>query len=820
MQFPESWLRAFCNPPLSTRELADALTMAGFEVEETRPVAPPFSGVVVARVLEVEPHPNAEKLKVCRVDAGTASGPQALQIVCGAPNVRAGMTAPLAIVGAVLPPGADGKPFKIGVGKLRGVESRGMLCSARELGLSEDHGGLLALDDALAPGTDLRDALSLDDTLFTLKLTPNLGHVLSVYGVARELAAITGAPLVPPVITPVLATIADVLPARIEAADLCGRFCGRVIRGVNPQAPTPAWMVDRLARCGQRSVSALVDISNYVMFELGRPSHMFDLAKIEGGLVVRWAKAGEQVELLNGQTVTLAPDVGVIADAVRVESLAGVMGGDHTAVGDGTTDVYVEAAFWWPEAIAGRARRYKFSTDAAHRFERGVDPSTTALHIERLTELVLGICGTGATRVGPVDDHVVRLPELAPVRLRVERAARVIGLPLTQAECESVLTRLGFAWTSAPGVIDVTPPPHRFDIRIEEDLIEEVIRLVGFENLTPRPPIGTVAAHVPPSNRRTNAELRHAMAALGWQETINYSFVDERHETGLSGNAEPIRVVNPIARERAVMRSTLVGSLLDVMRSNVARRAARGRVFELGKVYWRDAGVANGDDAVAGIAQPLRLGALAWGDAAPLQWAAGAGQSGRAVDFFDVKGDVESLLAGRDVRFVPAVHPALHPGRSARVEVDGAEAGFVGELHPRWVQQFELPSAPVLFELDAAALRARERPAFVPLPKQLPASRDIAVVAGPAVTHAALMAAATGADPLVRSATLFDIYAPARPAPGLEPGERSLAIRLELSAGDEPLTDARIDAAVAAVLHRLQADTGVRLRTQAPAAAT
>ena len=388
MQFPESWLREFCNPPISTEQLADLLTMAGLEVEEMHPVAPPFSGIVVAEILEAVQHPNADKLRVCKVDAGAASPNGPLQIVCGAPNARAGIRVPLAMVGAELPPGEDGKPFKIGVGKLRGVESFGMLCSARELKLSEDHGGLLELPADTQLGINIRDALKLDDTLFTLKLTPNLAHNLSVLGIAREVSALTGTPLNVPTFTPVKPVHDDRVPVRIEATDLCGRWDGRVIHGVNQKAATPAWMVERLARCGQRSVSALVDISNYVMFELGRPSHIFDRDKIHDELVIRWARPGETLKLLNGNTVTLDETVGVVADSAGPESLAGIMGGDASAVSDDTKSVYVEAAFWWPTAVAGRSRRFNFSTDAGHRFERGVDAETIPQHMERITSSI------------------------------------------------------------------------------------------------------------------------------------------------------------------------------------------------------------------------------------------------------------------------------------------------------------------------------------------------------------------------------------------------------------------------------------------------
>ena len=440
MQFPESWLREFCNPPISTQALADTLTMAGLEVEELQPVAPPFTGIVVGEIKEAVQHPDADRLRVCKVDVGQGS---LLNIVCGAPNARVGIKVPCAMVGAELPPGEDGKPFKIKVGKLRGVESEGMLCSAKELKIADDHGGLLELANDAPLGQNIREHLRLDDTLFTLKLTPNLAHCLSVFGIARELSALTGTPLQTPVFPKIQTTHKDILPVKIEAPDLCGRFSGRIVRGVNPKATTPAWMVDRLARCGQRSVSPLVDISNYVMFELGRPSHIFDLDKIHGGLQVRWGKAGEQLALLNGNTVTVDEKVGVIADSKEVESLAGIMGGQATAVSDSTSNIYIEAAFWWPTAIAGRSRRFNFSTDAGHRFERGVDPQLTVEHIERITQLVIDICGTPQSTVGPIDDQQVNMPKTEPVTLRVVRAVKVIGMPLTQQRIADALRGLG-----------------------------------------------------------------------------------------------------------------------------------------------------------------------------------------------------------------------------------------------------------------------------------------------------------------------------------------------------------------------------------------
>ena len=585
MQFPESWLREFCDPPLSTQELADLLTMSGIEVDDLHPVAPPFKGVVVGRIVEVAPHPQADRLQVCRVDAGPHSPEGPLQIVCGAPNARVGIKVPVALVGAELPAAEGEEPFRIDVGQLRGVESRGMLCSARELKIADDHAGLLELADEATPGVDLRQWLQLDDTVFTLNLTPNLAHGLSVYGVAREVAALTGAPLKTPTVEPVVPTNDRMLPIDVQASDLCGRFSGRAILGVNPKARTPTWMVDRLMRCGQRSVSALVDISNYVMFESGQPSHIFDLDSIHERLVVRWARSGEQLMLLNGNTVELDDQVGVIADARGVESLAGIMGGDATAVdADRTRNIYLEAAFWWPEAVAGRSRRYNFSTDAGHRFERGVDPALTAWHVERITRLVIEICGGSA---GPLHDQTLKLPHLAPVTLRVARAMRVLGMPLTQAQCADVFQRMGLAFTEADGTLTVTPPSWRFDLRIEEDLIEEVARVVGYGRLPDTAPLAPVAARVRSEARRSVHALRHRLVDLGYFETIGYSFVEARWEQELAGNADPIRVLNPIAAPLAVMRSSLVGSLVQVLRHNLARRAGRLRVFEIGRVFMR-----------------------------------------------------------------------------------------------------------------------------------------------------------------------------------------------------------------------------------------
>ncbi len=810
MQFSESWLREFCNPPLTTQQLADLLTMSGMEVEELRPVAPPFTGIVVAQIISAEQHPQADRLRVCMVDAGPLTPQGPLQIVCGAPNARVGIRVPLAMVGAELPPGEDGKPFKIGVGKLRGVDSSGMLCSARELKIADDHGGLLELPADAPLGTNVRDLLKLDDTVFTLKLTPNLAHGLSVFGVAREVAALTGSPLKTPIIAPVTPSHQQKLLVEVQAPDLCGRFSGRVVRGVNTQATTPAWMVDRLARCGQRSVTALVDISNYVMFEFGRPSHIFDLDKIHDKLVVRWGRVvegkGETLKLLNGSTIEVDDQVGVIADAQGVESLAGIMGGDATAVSDDTQNVYVEAAFWWPQAVQGRSRRFNFSTDAGHRFERGVDPALTVQHIERITQLIIDICGGQA---GPMDDQVLRLPQAKPVTLRVARACRVIGMPVTQAQCAEVFARLGLACVSGDGTLTVTPPSWRFDLAIEEDLIEEVARVMGYDKLPTTPPIAPITARLRREARRSTHDVRRALAALDYQETINFSFVEERWEHELSGNANPIKVLNPIAAPLSVMRSSLLGSLVGVLRHNLTRKAARVRVFELGRVFMRDAAVADGALTVAGVHQPMRVAAVAYGSADRAQW----GTPEQGVDFFDAKGDIEALLSPLKPCFVAAEHAAMHPGRCAAVMLGDRLLGHVGELHPQWRQAYELPVAPVMFELDLDAVLDRPVPEFKPVSRQQPVSRDLALVVKDNITHDALIEALQ-ADPagLIRTAALFDVYKPAAAVAGMAEDERSLAVRLELLAFDSTLTEERIEATMTAAVARAGQAGGARLR--------
>lgn len=800
MLFSESWLRRFVNPKLGIEELGHQLTMAGLEVEEIQAAAPAFENVVVGLIAEIAPHPDADRLRVCQVDDGSGT---LLQIVCGAPNAAQGIKIPVARVGAELPGG-----MKIGPVKMRGVESAGMLCSGRELGLSQDHDGLLVLDADAPVGQSLRELLDLDDQIIELKLTPNRADCLSVLGVAREVAALTGEPLTLPDFTPVPVTIDDRVSVTIKDADLCGRFAGRVIRGVNARAKTPDWMKSRLERSGQRSISALVDISNYVMLELGRPTHVFDLQHVQAGLEVRWARKGEQLELLSGLNVELDTDVGVITVNDVPQSMAGIMGGEQSAVTLDTSDVYLEGAFWWPEAIMGRARRYKFSSDASHRFERGVDFESITPHLERTTALILEICGGQA---GPMDDQVVALPERKPVAMRLDRCRRVLGIPLDQKQVESIFTLLGLSFSVNEGVFTVTPPSFRFDLTIEEDLIEEVARIYGFENIPDLPPVAAAEIRVPSETLRGPHALRAVLAAQDYQEVINFSFVQESWEKDINGHADPIRLLNPIASQLAVMRTSLIPGLLANIERNANRRQSRVRVFEFGRVFMRDASQENGPLTVAGIHQPNRIAAAAWGPVYTEQW----GQPDRPVDFFDVKRDLETLLGRRaaDVRFEPQAHPALHPGRSASVTLDGKTIGWIGEIHPQWLSEFGFNQAPVVFELDVDAISYDEVVHAQEISKQPVVQRDLAVWLDKDVSYQAVLdtlnkvRSSAEQAAIVKDIQLFDVWRDKNDA-----SEKSLAIRFWLQDSATTLDDERVEQCLQVLLAALVSAHGARAR--------
>lgn len=784
MKCPESWLRTFVQPPIATHEIAHALTMGGVEVELVEPVAPPFTGVVVGEVLAVEPHPQAQRLSLCRVNAGG----EPLAVVSGAAGLRSGTKVATALPGARLPAGA------VEVATIRGVTSQAMLVSGADLGLGAEAPGLLVLPDEAPVGADVRGLLELDDHVLTLKPTPNRGDCLSVFGVAREVAAVTGAPLALLQVRAPRTTIADRLTVALEAPQACPRYCGRLVRGVNARATTPPWMVRRLVRCGLRPVSALVDITNYVMLELGQPLHAFDAGRLEGGIRVRFAQPGERLTLLNGERPALDAGFLVIADERKAVALAGIMGGIETAVSEATRDVFLESAFFAPEAIAGKSRLLGFQSESAYRFERGVDFGATATALERATQLVLEICGGAA---GPVSEAQATLPAREPVRLRLARVERLLGVRLDGTQTSEILRRLRFEFSAARGEFRVVPPSYRFDIAIEEDLVEELARIHGYDRIAATMPSSAVAMHEVPEARRDTASIRRLLVARDYQEIVSYSFVDAQWERELAGNASPVALANPIANQMGVMRSTLAGGLLACLAHNLSRRQTRVRLFEIGRCF------ASRTDG--SFAQPLRVGGVAYGPALPEQWGTGS----RPVDFYDVKGDIEALIAPLCARFVAAEHPALHPGKAARIEFEGMPVGWIGELHPRWQQKYDLPLAPVLFELDHEFLSHRRLPAYRERSKYPPVRRDIAVVVDEGIRYQDILDVLQRSKPeIVAEIAVFDVYR----GENLGEGKKSLAFRVLLQDTRKTLTDEEVEAAIARLVQVLQSEFSAKLR--------
>ncbi len=791
MQFSESWLRSFVNPSLDSEALSHLLTMAGLEVEEMRPVAPAFDRIVVGLVLSADKHPDADKLKLCKVDAGQG---EPLQIVCGAPNVAVGQRVPCALVGAKLP------GIEIKQAKVRGIDSFGMLCSARELGIADDAGGLMLLPADAPVGRNVREVLDLDDTLFTIKLTPNRADCLSLSGVAREVAALTGAPLQLPVIEPVSPGIAAKRNVVLDAPTGCPRYCGRIIQGIDASASTPLWMRRRLERSGLRSISAVVDITNYVMLELGQPLHAFDNARLQGAIHVRLPAPGEELLLLNEQRVTLSAGTLLIADESRGLALAGIMGGEDSGVTAATHDVFLESAFFTPEAIAGKARAHGFASDASHRFERGVDFTLQRDAIERATRLVLDICGGNP---GPVTEAVApeHLPSRLDVTLRPAKLAKLIGIAFSDEQISGFLDKLGFRHRRTGEAFVVTPPTRRFDIAIEQDLIEEVARLHGYDNIPAHPPTAAATMLAASENRRDAMTLRHAVAARGYREVINYSFVDAAWEQDFCANPSAVALANPIASQMSVMRSSLLGGLVANLGNNRRRQTERVRIFEIGRCFLRD----GKGGPVAGFAQPLRLGGLCAGTALPEQW----GSQSRVVDFFDVKADVESLFGNGALRWEKSAHPALHPGRSAQVFCNGQPIGVVGELHPRWTQKYELGASPVVFELELDALLKQTLATCQPLSNFPAVTRDLALTVDQDLPWQRLLEVLKKASLVLATRIhLFDVYA----GKGIAEGRKSLAFRIVMQDTQRTLEDAEVDAVITSMVAAAEREFGAELR--------
>ncbi len=784
MKFSENWLRSWVNPDLSSDELGHVLTMAGLEVEGLESVAPAFNNVVVAEVLAIAKHPDADRLNVCQVNVGEA---EPLTIVCGAANVAVGLKVPCARIGAVLP-----GDFKIKQAKVRGIASFGMLCSAVELGLAVESNGLWILPQEAPIGHSMREYLDLDDKLITLKLTPNRSDCSGMSGIAREVAALTGVDLKPLSFIEPAVTLVDKLVVNIVDQVACPLYIGRIVRGVNASAPTPVWMQRRLERSGLRLINSVVDITNYVMMELGQPMHAFDAAKLTGGITVRGAIQGETLTLLNDQIVVLDAGVLVVADEERVLALAGIMGGAGSGVDLTSKDVILEAAFFHPDAIAGRARRFGLATDSSFRFERGVDFSGTRRAMARATQLLVEICGG---EVGEVVEHIGSLPARAAINLRTSRVARVLGVVLEPAQIADLLGRLQLSFVMSVDTFSVTPPSFRFDLSIESDLIEELARLYGYDNIPALPPHAGLTMLPCSELQRDLAPILQTLVARDYQEIVSYAFVDEQVERELCGNDSPLALQNPIASNLAVMRSSLIGGLVGALRYNLNRRQSRVRLFELGACFSKVDGA---------YIQTQRLSGLVYGSCLPEQW----GAKSIPVDFYDAKADLEALFPPITLRFVSAGHPALHPGRSAKIFYADQAVGWIGELHPHWQKQYDLTTAGIWFEIELDALMQTQVPCLNEIPKFLPVRRDLAVLVSESVQAQSLLDVMLQTRaPYVQEVVLFDVYR----GQGVEFGKKSLAFRVVLQDTQKTLTEVEIEPSMAILVDVLNMQ-GAQLR--------
>ena len=793
MKLPYSWLTDWVAVPWAARELGERLTMAGLEIESIEPAAPAFSGVVVAEILSAEKHPQADKLKVCRVSAGPG-GP--LQIVCGAPNARAGLKSALATVGARLPGDLD-----IKAARLRGVESSGMLCSAKELGLGDDSSGILELPADAPVGSPVRDYLQLDDAVLNLNITPNRGDAMSVIGIAREVAALCGAELTGPERRPTVAALADTFGVTLDAPAGCPKFAGCVIRGVDNKAPTPPWMRERLRRAGLRSIGPVVDVTNYVMLELGQPMHAYDLARLDGQIRVRQARVGETITLLDGKSIDLQPDVLLITDRSGPAAIAGIMGGRRTAVGAESTEVFLEVAYFAPDAVMGRALRWGLMTDASQRFERGVDPSQQERAMERALSLLLSIAGgrAGPVTVARSEDH---LPVRPAVLLRRGQLARLLGASFEDERVRAILEGLQMRVEPAEEGWRVTPPPHRFDIAIEPDLIEEVARIIGYEAIAEADAAAVEHFRSFPESLPSEQGLLEVLATRGYQEAVTYAFVDPQLQSRLFPDSHPLPLANPIASDLSVMRVSLWPGLIKATLDNQRRQQERIRLIEHGVRFEHDGQRTRELDTLAGVA---------CGPRRPEQW--GLPREMRApADFFDVKGDLEALIAslgaGRVFSFEPATLSCLHPGRTARVLREGRRVGWLGELHPSLVKELDSVHTPVLFELDVAALTL-VRPSYQEISRLPRVRRDLAVVVDESVPLSRLAERVIlAASSLLRDLRVFDVYR----GRGIEEGRKSVALGLIFQDFSRTLTDDDVASLVAAVVADLRASLNASIR--------
>ena len=793
MKFSEQWLRSWVNPSISTQEMCDQLTMAGLEVDGVEPVAGEFTNVVVARVESLEKHPDADKLNVCQVN----DGKEILQIVCGAANVREGLVIPLAKIGAVLPGN-----FKIKPAKLRGVESSGMLCSEKELGLADSADGLMELPEDAPIGRDLRKYLELEDNIIELDLTPNRGDCLSIAGVARELGVLNQCEVTEQQWAPYKQTIKNEFPVEIQADEACTYYAGRVITGVDVKAKTPLWMLERLRRGGIRSLSPVVDITNYVMLELGQPMHAFDLQKLDGKICVRFSEKEEKVTLLDGKCIDLQENTLVIVDNSKVLALAGVMGGEDSAVDDSTFDIFLESAFFKPEIIAGKARSYGLHTDSSHRFERGVDTQMQAHAIERATELIREICGGD---VGPVIEHQTasHIKETVPIHLRSERIKRVLGIELAEEQVTEIFKRLGMQVKVYPDGWLVKAPSFRFDIQIEADLLEEVVRVYGYNNIPRTRPSYHAIVQAQPEAKNSLNVLKRCLVNRGYFEAISYSFVDPKWQKILDPQALTIALANPLSSEMSVMRTTMWAGLLNALKHNVNRQQNRVRLFETGLCF-RPESEKSGIDGI--IQEPMFAGVIC-GDIHHEQWA----EKTQKVDFFDVKADVEALLSFSEIKstYAAAENPVLHPGQSASISQNGEIVGWVGALHPEVQKALDIDQRVYVFELKQSAMANNKIPAFTPLSRFPEVRRDLAIVVDETLPVADILSVIDkSSSDLVKEVQIFDIYQ----GKGVDEGRKSVAFGLILQEFSRTLTDQEVDSEIENIVSTLNQQFAATLR--------
>jgi len=793
MKFSERWLRTWVNPDISTQDLCDQLTMAGLEVDGIEPAAGSFSEVVVARVESLEKHPDADKLNVCQVNDGSS----VQQIVCGAANVRAGLIIPLAKIGAVLP-----GDFRIKPAKLRGVESFGMLCSEKELGLADSADGLMELPAEAPLGMNLREYLQLDDNIIELDLTPNRGDCLSIAGIAREIGVLNQCEVTEQLWEPYKQTISDVFPVEIQATEACTHYTGRVIKGVDAKAQTPLWMLERLRRGGIRGLSPVVDITNYVMLELGQPMHAFDLQKLDGKITVRYAKNTEMITLLDGKSIELQENTLVIADDSGALAFAGVMGGADSAVDESTSDIFLESAFFKPEVIAGKARSYGLHTDSSHRFERGVDTHMQVHAIERATELIREICGGN---VGPVVEHktAAHPDEPLPIHLRVDQIKRVLGIELPVSDVTEILQRLGMQVKVYSDGWLVKSPSFRFDIEIEADLLEEIVRVYGYNNIPRTRPSYHAIIQPQPEARNSLSLLKRSLVNRGYFEAITYSFIDPKWQQTLDPQRQTISLANPLSSEMSVMRTSLLPGLINALKHNVNRQQTRVRLFETGLCFIPDSET-SGIDSIR--QEPMFAGVIC-GDIHHEQWS----EQSRKVDFFDIKSDVEALLSfSADVSvYEAAQHPALHPGQSACIKQNDEIIGWVGALHPEVQKALDIDQRVYVFELQQSAVASNSIPAFTPLSRYPEVRRDLAILIDETIPVADILSVIRSASSdLVKETQLFDIYQ----GKGVAEGAKSVAFGLILQEFSRTLTDKEVDTEIEKIVSTLNQQFAATLR--------